>query len=529
MTLMKIAQDIVANVVFPKTKIAFGADGVAKDVSSAFPLPVSTGGAALPDGSNVMQIGSTQKKWIDEFSGAALNANKWDVATDVGAMGVTFSGSNLVVNMGTTINAEYTLLSKEVFTIPFDVQMTATLSQRIANNTFYMEAVEVDPTTLLPIVNANLAGDWANRAAIRLDGTSSSTTALEAIGDSGSAVVAASVSSQPTSSTATDYLMEIRPQDVVATAVSSNSGSSRGTMARVSQQVPDPNKLYKIRLRFKNGGSAPATATTITIGRVLVCDVQEIAVEIASGRGDASGGKGVPVNPTGTFSVRDVNGVFVEVTSAAITSTATATSASSPDNGGGASASFLINVTAVSGTNPTMDVGIEESDDSGTNWIRIWDMPRITATGAYRSPVLALTGNRFRFVQTIGGTTPSFTRAINRLAQQNVIVPLKRCFFDRALNINSIVNGAAGWVEGCTKFAAMVTLSSIGTGAPSLRLEFSDDNVNWYAGSAATPAIVGTLVLTPNITLPLPKYVRVAVTVAGTGAALTHICIKAQE
>ncbi|WP_349433623.1 hypothetical protein [Pararhizobium sp. A13] len=94
----------------------------------------------------------------------------------------------------------------------------------------YMEAVEVDPVTLQPVVNANLAGDWANRASLKIDGTSSSTTALEVVGDSAPSAISVSVGSQPTSSGTIDYLLELHPQDAVTTAVSANSGGSRGTI-----------------------------------------------------------------------------------------------------------------------------------------------------------------------------------------------------------------------------------------------------------------------------------------------------------
>ncbi|CAN7319271.1 hypothetical protein LJR235_001646 [Pararhizobium sp. LjRoot235] len=300
-------------------------------------------------------------------------------------------------------------------------------------------------------------------------------------------------------------------------------------MNRVSQQACDPNKLYKIRLRFKNAASAPSSATTVTIGRVLVMDVQEIAIEVASGRGDASSGKGVPVNATGTFPVRDVNNVFTEIASAALTSSATTGATSAPENGGGGSASFIVPVTAVSGTNPTLDIGIEESDDSGTNWVRIWDLPRITATGVYRTPVLMLSGNRLRYVQTVGGTTPSFTRSVLRMAQQNVLAPIRRAFFDRALNVNTLNATTPTYsVEGCSKFYASITLSSIGTGAPSFQFQFSDDNANWYSAGAVVAGIVGTVRVASN-SGELPKFVRLVTQTAGVGAVLTHVCIKGME
>jgi len=119
-----------------------------------------------------------------------------------------------------------------------------------------------------------------------------------------------------------------------------------------------------------------------------------------------------------------------DVTSAAITTTTT-TSSIAPTFG----CSYEVNiiVTVVSGTSPTMDVIVQESDDTGTNWFDVYHFERITAIGAYRSPKLPLTGNRVRYVQLIVGLTPSFTRAINRL-QSSDSVPAMRRVFDRSMN-----------------------------------------------------------------------------------------------
>jgi hypothetical protein len=72
-------------------------------------------------------------------------------------------------------------------------------------------------------------------------------------------------------------------------------------------------------------------------------------------------------------------------------------------------------VTVVSGTSPSLILRVEESDDSGTNWFTVYIFPVITAVGNYRSPRLKLMGNRIRYVQTVAGTTPSFTRSISRM------------------------------------------------------------------------------------------------------------------
>ena len=68
--------------------------------------------------------------------------------------------------------------------------------------------------------------------------------------------------------------------------------------------------------------------------------------------------------------------------SAAITTTTT-TATITPTTG----VAYTVNipVTVVGGTNPTLDVAIEESDDNGTNWRRVYEFPRITATGFYAS------------------------------------------------------------------------------------------------------------------------------------------------
>jgi hypothetical protein len=102
----------------------------------------------------------------------------------------------------------------------------------------------------------------------------------------------------------------------------------------------------------------------------------------------------------------------IDVASAAITTTAN-TTAITPASG--KSFQVLINVIAVSGTAPINRTLIEQSLDGGTTWRTLYEFPQITTAGAYYSPRLPLTGNRIRYNQTIGGTTPSFTRSITRV------------------------------------------------------------------------------------------------------------------
>lgn len=107
-----------------------------------------------------------------------------------------------------------------------------------------------------------------------------------------------------------------------------------------------------------------------------------------------------------------IPGIIADITSAALTTTTT-TGTLTPTFGN----SYIVQipVTVVTGTTPTMQTTVQESNDSGTNWYNVYAFPTITTTGFYYSPPLEFKGNRVRYVQTVTGTTPSFTRAINRL------------------------------------------------------------------------------------------------------------------
>lgn len=88
----------------------------------------------------------------------------------------------------------------------------------------------------------------------------------------------------------------------------------------------------------------------------------------------------------------------------------TATQTSAKINSGGYSvAKAYLNISAVSGTSPTLVVKFQDSPDNST-WVDV-------ASGAFSSQnatgvnslVLTNVGPYLRAVQTVGGTTPSFT------------------------------------------------------------------------------------------------------------------------
>lgn len=212
-------------------------------------------------------------------------------------------------------------------------------------------------------------------------------------------------------------------------------------------------------------------------------------------------------------------GTIADIASAAITTTAT-TSAVTPTFG----TSYQVNipVTAVTGTTPTLDVSIEESSDSGANWFKVYDFPRITATGFYNSPILRLRGNRVRYVQTVAGTTPSFTRSLNRSqishASSQIIQLIDRTIVPNTLNSTSAVI----LVEGCQDFNITARCTAQTTAA-TIALQFSADNTNWLTTSTTLTTAVG--IVQAKSSNEQWKFARLLVSSAGTGITLGEVMI----
>ena len=287
-----------------------------------------------------------------------------------------------------------------------------------------------------------------------------------------------------------------------------------------------------------NCGGAIIRRTSIRLSFVRVLDFERQRVELMPRpQGDLSAAAGVNVQGGTLASVAAVTtvsavtaanlaipGIIADVASAALAATTT-TAAITPTFGTG----YQVNipVTAVSGTTPTLDVVIQESDDTGTNWFDVWHFPRITATGMYRSPVLPLTGNRIRYVQTVGGTTPSFTRAINRLQSSDSVDPIRQ-LFDRSLAPAQALNAvtASLTVQNCRNLQLLITAGVITTTAPALQLEGSDDNgLTWYAiGAPLTAADSATVQLA--VAGVHAQLVRARVSAAGVAATLRHVLLK---
>jgi hypothetical protein len=234
-------------------------------------------------------VGSVEKKFRDSFPGTTLDAEKWD--SNIAPSGsLATSGGLLVMGSGTVANATSSILSKETFIIPFRLSFNLTLSQRIANQSFIVECVSVDSVTEEP--------DGLYSCGFLFDGTTV-TQAKYFVQNGGlNPLTSGAVTVTTTAGTG---LYEIEP---FADECWFHSGVMDATSARANsyrrhQQIPDPNALYKIRLRWLNGSTAPASNTNASLQFVAMQDYQELTAEITAGRGQTVAGQGIAVHVSG--------------------------------------------------------------------------------------------------------------------------------------------------------------------------------------------------------------------------------------
>jgi hypothetical protein len=107
-----------------------------------------------------------------------------------------------------------------------------------------------------------------------------------------------------------------------ARAMDSTNGRSASWVRH--QQIPDPNTIFKIRIRAVNKSTAPASTTTLGINFVHVMDYAELTAEITAGRGITASGQGlyatvggtVSIGNTPTINARPQNLIYTDTTTA---------------------------------------------------------------------------------------------------------------------------------------------------------------------------------------------------------------------
>ncbi len=195
---------------------------------------------------DMLKVKSMQKKFRDSFNGTEINAARWEVAATGGGIALTVADGVATISTGTTLDDELTLTSRTTFTIPLRVMVAVNMSQRIVGQSVLLELVSIDPTTAQP--------NGRNAAAWRLDGASATLANYEVQSEGAPRLATASATTIP-STVATGWsVLEIEPTNdecwfhgrlMDTTAARSNSYVRH-------QQIPDPNALYRFRIRVRN-------------------------------------------------------------------------------------------------------------------------------------------------------------------------------------------------------------------------------------------------------------------------------------
>ena len=581
----------------PELSSSFGTVNVAFSSAQASSVPAPRGSQGL------ITIPAPQNLFRTTFSAAissGVNSDFFSLVQSGTGQTVSQTGGNLVLASGTSARSETIIRSKSFFIGPMLARVQTILSQRIANNNFFVELVDVIGDSLAVTVNSatsitvtipanpftsanigqsmyvgavqNIANAVPGRYAIASVSGNDVTFTVASWPTSGSgtcslfgwnyyqllytgtSATSASYDAQrngynsgftaaTVNTTATGHLAILANNDGNAYFADQLVTSAAGLQVtqRASRSINLANEsanLY-LQIRAVNGSTAPASSTTWTIGTVSVENYTPTSVVINDVKAQGLANQ-MPVAVTNTpavtvssgtvttvSSVTSANlaipGIVADVASAALTTTTT-TATITP--GSGIAYSVNIPVTAVSGTDPILDVSIEESDNTGTNWFKVYDFPRINAVGIYRSPVLRLRGNRIRYVQTVGGVSPSFTRSINRLQSSNS-GNLMAQFINRTIDPNTLGSVSPVYFIDAMTDVSVTARCTAQVAAAQIAIEFSDDGINWIRNSRTLTTANGFSA--PLEVAPHWKFLRLITVSAGSGIVLGEITIKAGD
>lgn len=290
-----------------------------------------------------------------------------------------------------------------------------------------------------------------------------------------------------------------------------------------------------------NCGGAVILRTTLRSHDIVLATYSQSQIKIM-GQGSYRTDMALPVVHLGTLPVAQSTGASIsgttglggwymhpaivglpDIASAAITASATS-SAVANNLGNG----FQINVavTAVAGTTPTLDIRIEESFDGGTNWVTLYEMQRITATGSYNSPIMRATGRHIRYVRTVGGTSPSFTNAVTRNILPFIQAEPQKRLMDRSIVLTTLNSVTPVLFSGAANNVQLIINLGTATTPPVLQIEGSEDGINFYA--MGTPlAGVASSTVQATISGLSATYVRARVSIVGATVVAGYVSLKA--
>lgn len=334
------------------------------------------GGPERHDVNGAAQISGLVTAFRDDFNGVALNPDEWTVQLGAG-MAINVAGGELSISSGVTANSETIITGNTPFTVPFRLWFILRMSQRIANQEFYLEAV-------------NAAGDML--AQWLLDGVTATAAKIDAKngGNTSAGALAYTINA-----TGADGILETQlfPDECWfrSQAADSNAGRNLGVVR--TRNIPDPNDEYFIRIRVKNLGVAPASSTSLVLGAVCGQDINEVPVEITGGQGTGVMAQTVAVVLPG--------GTVVMLQNTYYNDTVTPLAASAAFTGTvrdhGVSGSYIQRFTATAFADQAGTLYIDMSNDNVT-WRQAKKSPLVAGDSVELSVVSVTRYYRARFV-----------------------------------------------------------------------------------------------------------------------------------
>lgn len=220
-----------------------------------------------------------------------------------------------------------------------------------------------------------------------------------------------------------------------------------------------------------------------------------------------------------TTSVSHVNRIDV----ASTTQTASS-SVSSIDSNGFGMISYVISITAVSGTTPGLQLSLDVSEDA-TNWFEIIKSVKFTITGNNRFQRASLSAKYYRFRWTITGISPSFTFSITSTLKpysdkRNVVISnYSDLDLTNTNNISSIFQAADS-----NNISVMTIRGADGGNNGQFQVQASNDGINWASITSNITQAPSTTILTTFSNQSF-RYYQLIVTVktsAGTRVLDVH-------
>lgn len=193
-------------------------------------------------------VEGSRKKFRDSFGSASLTDN-W-VSTVLNGSTVALSGAGTVVfTTGSTAGGYAELLSTKSFELPVRVAVGVATGTRSTNLHYYIELVSVNPTT--GVIDEQSVAAWSFGGIV----STTATLAQYEVGAHGAKPLASANSTITTTSTAS--ILEIEA-GAVQTRFSSrvmDAVTARTNEYVRNQSSPDPEALYKLRIRTINAGA----------------------------------------------------------------------------------------------------------------------------------------------------------------------------------------------------------------------------------------------------------------------------------